>query len=73
MDTFIEQVDWPQVIAELVERRVEVEHRVVQRVAEIRAAGRPERYADKVELARMQDNVDACDELLERMILTVLD
>jgi hypothetical protein len=68
MSNLIEQVDWPRVIAEVVEHRAEIEHRIVQRVAEIRAANRPERLADKELLASWADNVAAADELLERIL-----
>jgi hypothetical protein len=68
MSNIIEQVDWQRVVAEVVEHRAEVECRIQQRIAELRAANRPERLADKVELAAMQDNIAAADELLERIL-----
>jgi hypothetical protein len=75
MDTaeFLRAVDWQRVTADLVEQRAEVECRIQQRVAEIRAAGRAERLTDKEQLAAWQDNIAACDELLEAIVTAMTD
>ena len=65
MDTaeFIAAVDWGKVRADLAESRAELECRITQTVAEIRAAGRTERLADKEQFAAWQANIDAIDDL----------
>jgi hypothetical protein len=62
-EEFIAAVDWDRVRADLAEARAELECRITQRVAEIRAAGRAERLTDKEQFAAWQANIDAVDDL----------
>jgi hypothetical protein len=60
---FMAAVDWPNVAAEMREHRSDLEVRIAQHVAELRAAVRPERRRDKEQLAAWQANIDAIDEV----------
>jgi hypothetical protein len=60
---FMAAVDWPKVAAEMREHRSDLEVRIAQHVAELRAAVRPERRRDKEQLAAWQANIDAIDEV----------
>jgi hypothetical protein len=55
---FVRAVDWEAVAAGMRESRAEIDMAIVQRVAEVRAAGRRESLADKELLAALQGNAD---------------
>lgn len=63
-EEFLERVDWPAVRADVLEHRAQLETRISQRRAELRAATMPVQLADQEQFAAWQDNIDACDELL---------
>jgi hypothetical protein len=60
-EEFIAAVDWAKVVADMRETRAEIDTTIAQHIAEVRAAGRPERLRDKEQLARLQDNADLLD------------
>jgi hypothetical protein len=62
-EEFIAGCDWRVVRADLAEHREQCEMRIAQVTAEMRVAGRP-KLRDQEELARMQANLDAVDDLL---------
>ena len=58
---FLEAVNWTAVADGMRETRAEIDMAIVQHVAEVRAAGRQERLADKEMLAALQGNADLLD------------
>ncbi|HEY3090676.1 MAG TPA: hypothetical protein VGJ59_21705 [Jatrophihabitantaceae bacterium] len=61
---FLEAVDWAAVRDGMRETRAELDMAIAQRVAELRAAGQPERLTDKETLAAWQGAADLLDAFL---------
>ena len=60
-EEFIAAVNWPAVVGGMREKRAECDMAIAQHVAEVRAAGRPERLEDKETLAGLQSSADLLD------------